>query len=56
MLTPPPQQFVWEPVPGPDASLGQYLAAGSHHPLPLPALLNPLRRASASEYIEFWHL
>lgn len=30
--------------------MGQYLAAGSYHPLSLPPLLNPLRRASAGEF------
>lgn len=44
-------QFVREPVPSANASLGQYLVTGSHCPFSLPPLLNPLCWAYASKYI-----
>lgn len=47
-------QFVWEPVPGQDASVGQHLAAGSHHPLPLTPLSHPLCGATPSKYSPYW--
>lgn len=42
-------QFIREPIPVEDASVGQYLAAGSHRPLSVASFLNPLCWAFAGE-------